>query len=223
MPVETSTNHGDLAGENKQSPLLFEGLDLSNIESIRFLSVSGQTSFNGIRFNGPEGSGFINHSLGAQNGISDIRTPRGSLLGVFLDASLPSNTTAPGTLDFESIGLEFEEFSPLLKQVFVSGNGETSSGNVQTFNVPTGASRLFLGVMDGREWNNNRGSLEVTYESIAVPEPSAVTFLIGISMLGLVRHRRKKPRRLNGTSSGSIFLVYGMGIRVRIRWPSGER
>jgi hypothetical protein len=48
-----------------------------------------------------------------------------------------------------------------LKQVFFIGAGATRDGVSRRFVVPKDATRLFLGVMDGYEWNNNYGSFAV--------------------------------------------------------------
>ena len=52
--------------------------------------------------------------------------------------------------------------SPQLKQVFFIGDGKTSSGALRRYLVSVKATRLYLGVMDGYEWNNNSGSFTVT-------------------------------------------------------------
>jgi len=49
-----------------------------------------------------------------------------------------------------------------LRQPFYIGDGRRSTGEVQHVVVPTGATRLFIGTMDGYEWNNNVGGFNVT-------------------------------------------------------------
>ena len=50
----------------------------------------------------------------------------------------------------------------------VSGQGGPSTGSpasratANTSKVPPGATRLYLGIMDGYEWNNNKGAFTVT-------------------------------------------------------------
>ena len=46
--------------------------------------------------------------------------------------------------------------------MFFIGDGKTSSGALRRYLVPAKATRLYLGVMDGYEWNNNSGSFTVT-------------------------------------------------------------
>ncbi|MCX7431620.1 MAG: hypothetical protein NTY17_11565 [Planctomycetia bacterium] len=74
------------------------------------------------------------------------------LAGVFLTDNAPT-APAPASLDFSStaLGTSFSELSPLLQQTFYIGDGLTGegTGSVQTFWVPDGATRLFLGIVDG--------------------------------------------------------------------------
>lgn len=91
---------------------------------------------------------------------------------VFLDDAIPSGFTPPDSLDYSQPGnLEFVTFASLRRQVFFIGDGQNSSGVVQQFVVPTRATRLFLGVMDSHEWQNNSGSLTVTSVESPVLEP----------------------------------------------------
>jgi hypothetical protein len=48
-----------------------------------------------------------------------------------------------------------------LREPFFIGDGVNSSGTVQQFVAPPGATRLFLGVMDGSGWYNNSGTFDV--------------------------------------------------------------
>jgi Flp pilus assembly protein TadG len=119
----------------------------------------------------------------SEHGMSDARMPLNSLNAVFLGSTQPDLNTAPGTLDFStqaeqdytagSNNGEAEvngQFAPLLQQVFYVGNGQTSVGAQESFVVPTGATRVFLGTMDGHEWSNNSGgfSVTITQTSIAI-------------------------------------------------------
>ena len=63
--------------------------------------------------------------------------------------------------------------SPALKQVFFIGDGltGTGTGTTQTFVVPAGATRLFLGVSDGVGWFNNSGAFNATVSISAAPAP----------------------------------------------------
>jgi hypothetical protein len=100
-----------------------------------------------------------------QNGIGNIYSPIDALVGVFLTNNAPNTQSAPtATLDYSTqaardvvntTGLQTQE-------PFFIGTGQTSSGTTKTFVVPAGATRLYLGTMDGHQWNNNSGSFTAT-------------------------------------------------------------
>ncbi len=111
----------------------------------------------------------------AEHGIADASMPLNSVNAVFLNNNVPDSTAAPGTLDFSTQAerdytagtnngdvIKNGEFAPQLKQVFYVGTGQTSAGTQETIVVPSGATRLFLGTMDGWEWSNNSGGFSVT-------------------------------------------------------------
>jgi hypothetical protein len=117
------------------------------------------------------------------------------LVGVFLTAAQPSGP-APSQLDYNALGLDAASYAPGLNQIFWIGDGLTGlgSGSVQTFVVPTGASRLFLGMVDGCCWYNNSGVASVTVTGVTlgsgVPEPSTwALMLTGFVGLGLASRR----------------------------------
>lgn len=90
------------------------------------------------------------------------------LVGVFLGPEPPS-PQAPPILDFNTIGTNFTILSPELQQTFFIGDGFTSGGTEQTFIVPAGATRLFLGIADAQGftgnpgfYNDNTGAFEAT-------------------------------------------------------------
>ncbi|TRU82232.1 MAG: PEP-CTERM sorting domain-containing protein [Microcystis novacekii Mn_MB_F_20050700_S1] len=179
MPNGTTLD-GDTAPA--QSPVQVSGLSLIPGQTLNF-SVTG--AVNNVPSPPPPTAtadgvtSLLNY--GPNFGISRINAPLNSLLGVFLDNSQPDLTPAPAPLDFSAIGLNFSSLAPQVKQVFFIGDGltGTGSGAVQNFIVPTGATRLFLGPMDGFGWKGNTGSFTVTVQ--AVPEPSTV---FGLGVLG---------------------------------------
>ncbi|MDF5714842.1 MAG: hypothetical protein PUP93_13400 [Rhizonema sp. NSF051] len=113
---------------------------------------------------GAEGNikSLTSHDAGAQNGISNIKAPINSLVGVFLGAKQPNKDSVPQKLIFDSPNkLNYSTISPQLQQVFFIGDGRTNKGIEQKVIVPLGAKRLYLGIMDACSWGDNTGSLDV--------------------------------------------------------------
>jgi hypothetical protein len=112
----------------------------------------------------PEGKikQLITHDTKAENGISDIQAPINSLVGVFLGREEPNKDSAPSTLFFsEEAKRNYLKLDPKLKQVFFIGDGRTNMGIRQRVIVPLGATRLYLGIMDGCNWRDTDGYLDV--------------------------------------------------------------
>jgi hypothetical protein len=143
----------------------YTGSGRGTVELNTNLAVSPGATFN---FPGPvdapigDLSQNINHFAGAENGISDITAPVNSLVGVFLGPDQPDQTPPPDALDFTSAdSRDYVSLAPALKQVFYIGDGRTSTGGQHQVAVPDGATRLYLGTMDGFEWKNDSGALSV--------------------------------------------------------------
>jgi Flp pilus assembly protein TadG len=175
-PTPTSTNiRRDRAGPytdpngvfhpNGESPSQFTGAPLMPGEALNFDAIAGTGQHGPTQtVVGPDGNTqrIQTHRAGAEHGKSSLTAPIDSVVGVFLDDSIPSGPT-PANLDFTTAASrDFTSFSPQLRQVFFIGDGRTSTGTVQQFIVPTGATRLFIGKMDGFEWNNNLGVSTIT-------------------------------------------------------------
>ena len=134
------------------------------------------------------------------------------LSGVFIADSEPV-APAPASLDFSStsLGRSFTELSPLLYQTFYIGDGRTGdgSGDVQTFIVPTGATRLFLGIVDGSYfvggpdyYDNNDGSFVASFAVNAVPEINPASFSSAMSLLvGAIAFLEQRRQRLSRIAS----------------------
>jgi len=164
MSDGTTTIYGDVAPD--QSPTLVSGLELVSGSVLTF-SASGSVRQESTQpFDGPDGrcesAGCAGEGYPSENGISEVVSlPLMSLVGVFLGPDQPNLSPAPDGLDFVSLGRDFTVLSPLLKQVFPIGDGLTTTGTVQQFIVPAGAARLYLGTMDGYNWNDDAGSFTV--------------------------------------------------------------
>ena len=102
---------------------------------------------------------------GRENGMSQLNAPLTSVVGVFLDDTQPNLAgSPPADLDFTSVdSRDFAILSPQLRQPFFIGNGVRNDGATrQQFVVPTGATRFYLGIMDGQQWSDNAGELTST-------------------------------------------------------------
>lgn len=132
-------------------------------------SATGGTSYTGGFCTGSSPDGgctVLLASEGPANGISSLAVPMNALIGVFLDASVPSGQP-PAALDASGSN-DFTTLAPLLRQVFFIGDGltGTGTGTVQRFTVPAGATRLALASSDEAGGNyNNSGQFNVTVTS----------------------------------------------------------
>lgn len=193
MPDGTTASFSDSAPA--QSPVLV-ALSFAPGDFLVFASTgtTDHCDFGGCGLAGAEGD-FLEppwgHAVGAENGIADVVAPIDALIGVFLGPDQPDSSAAPAALDFSTPALrDFATLSPLLKQPFFIGDGlRNDFTTLQYFVVPAGATRLFLGTMDGFDWFNNVGSLDVTATS--VPEPTTIV-LVGAGVLGAFRRRVRR-------------------------------
>ncbi len=168
MPSGTTCCFGDSApGQSPVGPIAVAGGQVLTFSATGAVSngPAGTTD-------GPDGGTFFTSQqtslpgTDANHGIARMNAPVNALVGVFLDNTQPNNSATPNGLDFSDTGLGrgFATLSPGLKQPFFIGDGltGTGTGTPQQFTVPAGATRLFLGSVDGIEWNNNTGAFNVT-------------------------------------------------------------
>jgi hypothetical protein len=87
--------------------------------------------------------------------------------------------------------------APVLNQSFFVGDGQTSTGTVQQFDVPTGATELYLGIqdsynfgwssgMDPGYYDDNTGGFTAT---VSVPEPSSFALVLLTALISIVAVR----------------------------------
>jgi hypothetical protein len=134
-------------------------------------------------------------SNGGSGSLSGITTApgAGSLFGVFIATGGPSGS-APPALSFTSpINASY---SPVLDQTFFIGDGTTGDGTgaTVTYNVPAGASLLYLGISDSCTYTGGPGcygddfgtyTVSYTVNTTVVPTtpvpPSILLTLLGLA------------------------------------------
>jgi hypothetical protein len=176
MPDGTWASHGDRAPE--QSPVLVL-VTLADGAAVSF-AASGAVEhgpYSPPAYDPPTGSLITSHLDGAEHGIADITAPFNSLVGVFLDDHRPDRSPAPRRLNLKDAGRDVVSVEPQLKQIFFIGDGKTRKGVRRRFIVPKGATRLFLGTMDGFEWSNNHGAFTV---AVAVERPQVTSNIFDV-------------------------------------------
>jgi Flp pilus assembly protein TadG len=180
MPDNTTTNNHRPTAKNvwdnngtssnkKQRPLEIDltQLGLAPGMQIAFEGVSGGSNF----ANTADGNtGWVvalgnskpgNNNGASMNGLSNTRAPIGAIMAVFLGSDAPNTTAAPSNLDFAAPAQrDFATIAPATKQVFFVGDGKRSNGEVQYITIPTGATRLSVGMMDAWQWNDNSGNFK---------------------------------------------------------------
>lgn len=180
MPSGTTanfTNQGWVDKAPANSPTAASGLTISSGAILTFGYTGAVSYYPGTQPFDPDGNPswiidnyYATANGNAEHGMANLKAPLTSVIGVFLDASQPDSTAAPAMLDFSSASSrDFASLSPQLKQPFFIGNGYRADGvTLQNFVVPTGATRLYIGVMDGQQWSDNSGSLSTTVTKPAI-------------------------------------------------------
>ena len=170
-------------------------------------SVTGTVGCSGVLTNGADGTcfNFAPTSITTLNSISGIATvfvANMFLVGVFVDDNVPSGPQ-PGYLSYQAPdAFQLPDYTAVmaLNRLFFIGDGLTGTGSGQTqrFGVPNGATRLFLGFVDGFNfqgaadyYGDNVGALTVSGDiSSTVPEPGTLALLpLGAAALWLLKKR----------------------------------
>lgn len=173
-------------------PVLISLAALSNAPALRFLAGGSVSYCPPCGNNGPDGASFIS-AAPSYNGISGITNfPGRSLVAVFVSDAEPTNP-APVPLDFAIIGTNYATLAPELRQVFFLGDGLTANGMAQAIRVPAGATRLYLGLIDGYSYADTPDGYEDNSGSFSVSVTPALFLGIeysigkpGISVFGPV-------------------------------------
>lgn len=167
MPNGTTANEYDSAPID--TPAQVTGIPITPGAKMNFSFSGGVSYLPGTGANGPDGDTdyvlynwiYDGFSGGREHGKSNLTAPITAVVGIFLNDANPTTQGAPPTdLDFSSsTSRDFSTLSPQLRQPFFIGDGKRNDGStVQDFVVPTGATRLYIGVMDGQQWSDNSGS-----------------------------------------------------------------
>jgi hypothetical protein len=185
QPNGTTASSGDVAPA--QSPVYAGSVSAGSTIT---WSATGLVLYGpGTPSDGPKGeTGYI-LSDPAQNGIAGLNNvPVDGLVGLFLGPGVPTGS-GPAALNFASIGLTYTHLSPGVDQPFYMGDGST-----ERVTVPTGATRFFLGTVDGYGWYNNVGAFDVTLDIVAragVPDGGSAMVMLGVAfgVMGFVRRK----------------------------------
>ncbi len=168
--------HGDQAYAATMPPWI----DVTAYSTIQSITATGLWSHGSV-FTGPDGRASVVpvHQEYVDLGIAPVVNSRlNALVGVFLTDAAPVALSAPASLDFTTSFMT----SPMLQQEFIIGS------SLSNIIVPTGATRLYFGLNDAYEWNNNVGEMAVAVT--AVPAPGAILLgSLGAGLVGWLRRR----------------------------------
>ena len=173
-----TTSKSDTAPQ--ASPFLLP-LALADGDVLRFTNVSGDVwNLPGGGGPGPDGWTGNDFDVTPDLGVSGYLMPENCLLGVFLTDQTNAGP-APPKLDFSSSGSKDQAvYTPELFQTFFIGDGLRLDGvTVQSWRVPPGATRLFLGSADGWNWSDNSGTFQ--FDVTRIPAASACADVESIS------------------------------------------
>lgn len=181
--------HGDLTA----SDVFPEFVDLSCFAGALLFEAAGQwqSGPDGALASGPAGDGTpaITEVAYADFGVSGLTAPLNALVGVFSTDLGPSPSATPVWL-----GVGSDMTRPLLNQSFAIGAG------LGAVAMPTGATRLYLGMHDAGAWSDNVGDVRVRITQSALespataPEPPSTLVYLGALAIWAIRRRRTSAR-----------------------------
>lgn len=222
----TASLYQALGGDPRTAPVEAVGLNLMP-GGVLQVSASGGTSFSSSRAvdTSPDGtvSLFSRHRDGATRGIADINAPTNGLVLVFTSDTLSAD--APVSLDFAKIGIDYSEITPELQQPVFVGNGLTSSGIAHRIVIPAGATHLYFGVVDGYQWENNIGSIDVTVSASmpSIPPDSRVQPDTPIEVESTGEGTSSEGDSSGSTSSGTTSTSTTSGAPSRVAIVSANK
>jgi len=184
MPSTTTNVYGDTNTASTNASIQITAIPVIPGSYLTFSSFTGTTSVVPGTMPYVGASGVSNYAYGTatqhnedwdgsgspdtENGIANAIMPESSLMGLFLGPDAPDTTAAPTTVvDWTtSANQTATTFTNLTtKAPFYIGNGQSTNGTVQKFQVPAGATRLYIAIWDGEQYNNNGGTLSGTIYS----------------------------------------------------------
>ena len=171
----------------------------ANTTSLTFNSVTGLTNcVNKTPALGPNGgtcNGYSNVNINSYQGISGIKMTGKTmfLTGVFTKDTKPV-IPAPATVDYTN-SFNLANMSPALNQVFPVGSGKTLGGASKVFQVPAGATKLWLGFVDGGTTSGFTGDNAYYSDN---------TGLLNVAVLPVVQSNSLYTITPYSTSGGSI-------------------
>ena len=242
MPDGSTASSGDVAPD--QSPVFVEDLDLNGVATLLFAASGAVNNVPSLPSPNAtsDGGSLTPHFSRAQNGIGDVTAPVNGLIGLFLTDEQPDATPAPTeSLNFNPStgnvdnGINYDSITPLLKQPFFIGDGFTEDGSRQEVVVPTGATRLFLGSMDGFGWFNNSGEMDVEIAAVTPGQNLIANGDFSLGDFGFEADRADipvfdvgtDPQDFNGLASsygdhtsgdGNMLIVNGSFTQPTVVW-----
>jgi len=121
----------------------------------------------------------------------------------------------PPTLDFAQIGINFLSIAPQLHQLFYIGDGTADPNGVsQVIRVPAGATKLYLGLIDGTisggfpDWyEDNSGSFTINVIAALYLDIESATGNPGISVHGPLGTTNSVESTTNLTAAGWVPIT----------------